>query len=66
MLSSTARAGDLDDGGEEGEEMGMAVSKLATNHTYLSYGNRKDTIRGLQDIISEPVLTMRQVGGLPV
>jgi hypothetical protein len=35
-------------------------TKMATNQSFLTYGNRKDSIRGLSDICANTVLTMRQ------
>jgi hypothetical protein len=37
-----------------------AANKLATNHTFLSYGGSKDSVRGLGDIVRDPSFTMEQ------
>eukprot|EP01006_Ploeotia_vitrea_P060140 TRINITY_DN75367_c0_g1_i1.p1 TRINITY_DN75367_c0_g1~~TRINITY_DN75367_c0_g1_i1.p1 ORF type:complete len:662 (+),score=42.20 TRINITY_DN75367_c0_g1_i1:263-1987(+) len=37
-----------------------SVGKMVVDQTYLSYGTRRDYVRGLQDIISQPVLSMQQ------
>jgi hypothetical protein len=40
------------------EDISCVASKLATNHTFLVYGTRKDIVRGVSDITADPVLTM--------